>query len=136
MNNVCMTPFQIILRQNYLPSYSLVNTTYQYYDQINYAVSRKFHTMIGTNFGEPTLPVFLYPRHLCRVVYSFRLSVRPYICSFVRFSLVRSFVIPSLSWNYFKVLRYSFSSVVYLSNHSSESNHIWTLEGRLSFHDS
>ena len=25
----------------------------------------------------------LYPRHLCRGVYSFRLSVRPFICSFV-----------------------------------------------------
>ena len=27
---------------------------------------------------------FLYPRHLCRRVYSFRLSVRPFVCSFVR----------------------------------------------------
>ena len=38
---------------------------------------------------------FLYPRHLCRGVYSFRLSIHMF---------VRSFVIPSLSWNYFKVL--------------------------------
>ena len=26
----------------------------------------------------------LYPRHLCRRVYSFRLSVRPFVCSYVR----------------------------------------------------
>ena len=31
----------------------------------------------------------LYPRHLCRGVYSFRLSVRPFVCSFVR-SFVRT----------------------------------------------
>ena len=35
--------------------------------------------------------LFLYPRHLCRGVYSFRLSVRPFVCSFVC-SFVRSFV--------------------------------------------
>ena len=33
----------------------------------------------------------LYPRHLCRGVYSFRLSVRVFVCSFVC-SFVRSFV--------------------------------------------
>ena len=57
---------------------------------------------------------------------------------FVR-SFVLSFVIPSRSWNYFQVLRASNLSGVYLTNHSSESIHIWiigTLEGRLSFHDS
>ena len=27
---------------------------------------------------------YLYPRHLCRWVYSFRLSVRPFVSSFVR----------------------------------------------------
>ena len=73
---------------------------------------------------------FYTPRHLCRGVHSFRLSVR---------SFVRSFVLPSRSWNYFKVLRASNSSGVYLTNHSSESIHFWTigtLEGRLSFHDS
>ena len=39
----------------------------------------------------------LYSRHLCRGVYSFRLS----ICLFIH-SYVRSFVIPSSSWNYLK----------------------------------
>ena len=81
---------------------------------------------------------FLYPRHLCRGVYSFRLSVRPFVCLFVR-SFVHSFILPSRSWNYFKVLRASNLSGVYLTKHSSESIHIWTvgtLEGRLSFHDS
>ena len=37
----------------------------------------------------------LYPRHLCRGVYSFRFSVRPFVCSYVRSfvcSFVRSFV--------------------------------------------
>ena len=33
----------------------------------------------------------IIPRHLCRGVYSFRLSVRPFVCSFVRLP-VRSFV--------------------------------------------
>ena len=64
------------------------------------------------------VPVLLYPRHLCRRVYSFRLSVRPFVCSFVC-----SFVIPS----HVKVLRQSFSSGVYLSNYLSESIHIWTI---------
>ena len=62
------------------------------------------------------------------------LFVRSYVRSFVC-----SFVLPSRSWNYFKVLRSSNSSGEYLTNHSSESIHIWTigtLEGRLSFHDS
>ena len=80
-----------------------------------------------------TLVIVFNPRHLCRGVYSFRFSVRPYVCAFVR-----SFVLPSRSWNYFKVLRASNSSGVYLTNHSSESIHIWTigtLEVRFSFHD-
>ena len=53
------------------------------------------------------------------------------------------FVRPSGSWNllqkFFTELPESFSSGVYLMNHSSESIHIWTistLEGWLSFHDS
>ena len=57
---------------------------------------------------------------------------------FVFHSSVCSFVIPSHSWNYFKVLRLSFSGGVYLANYSSESIPIWTigtLEGRLSFQD-
>ena len=77
---------------------------------------------------------FLYPRHLCRGVYSFRLSVHPFVCSFIRL-----FLLPSRSWNYFKVLWSGNSCGVYLTNHSSESIHIGTigtLEGRLSFHDS
>ena len=82
------------------------------------------------------------PPHLCRGVYSFRLSVRPFVCSYVRsfFRLcVRSFVLPSCLWNDFKVLRASNLSGVYLTSRSSESIHIWTidtLEGRLSFHNS
>ena len=35
----------------------------------------------------------LYPRYLCRGVYSFRLSVRPFVCSFVR-SFVRPYFRP------------------------------------------
>ena len=49
--------------------------------------------------------------------------VFPFIRSYVR-SFVRSFVLPSRSWNYFKVLRSSNSSGVYLTYHSSESIHI------------
>ena len=56
--------------------------------------------------------------------------VIPFVCSFV---------LPSRSWNYFKVLRAGNSSGVYLTNYLSESIHIWTigtLEDQLSFHDS
>ena len=57
--------------------------------------------------------------------------VFPFVCSFSRDSvlfveLLQSFTLKFLKW-------------VYLTNHSSESIHIWTiatLEGRLSFHDS
>ena len=52
-------------------------------------------------FFSQARPGYLYPRHLCRGVYSFRLSVRPFVCSFVR-----SFVLPSVTWN----LRQSFAS--------------------------
>ena len=48
-----------------------------------------------------TLCLLLYPRHLCRGVYSFRLSVRLFVRSYVRL-----FVLPSRSWN----LRQSFAS--------------------------
>ena len=44
------------------------------------------------------LQCLLYPRHLCRGVYSFRLSVRPFVCSYVRSfvcSFVRSYFLPS-----------------------------------------
>ena len=76
-----------------------------------------------------TCSLKLYPWHLCQGVYSFRLFIR----MFVHLSH------PSHSWNYFIVLRASNLSRVYLTNHSSESIHIWTvgtLEDRLSFHDS
>ena len=73
----------------------------------------------------------------------FIVFVFPFVCWFVG-SFVRLFVhlfihSYSRSWNYFKVLQSSNSSGVYLTNHSSESIHIWTigtLEGWLSFHDS
>ena len=53
----------------------------------------------------PKARVFLlYPRHLCRGVYSFSLSVRPFVCLYVH-SFVRSFVLPSVTWN----LRQSFA---------------------------
>ena len=78
--------------------------------------------------------VFVFP-FIRSYVHSF---IRSSICSFVH-SFVCSFVLPSHSWNYFKVLCASNLSGVYLTNHSSESIHILTigtLEGRLSFHDS
>ena len=76
---------------------------------------------------------FVIARHLCRGVYSFCLSVRPFVRSYVR-----SFVCAPVTFVEF-YLRESFSSGVYLTNHSSEIIHIWTigiLEVRLSFHDS
>ena len=76
--------------------------------------------------------VFLFVRSFVRTY------VRSFVRSFVRL-FVRSFVLPSRSWNYFKVLRSSNSSGVHLTNHPSESIQFWTigtLEGRLSSHDS
>ena len=66
------------------------------------------------------------PRHLCRGVYGF--------CSFC--SYVRSYFLLSHRTKFYVK---SFSSGVYLTNHSSESIHIWTigtLAGQLSFHGS
>ena len=75
----------------------------------------------------------IIPRHKCRGVYSFRLSVRlfvryMFVCLYFRH--VRGICV--------KVLRQSFSSGVYLSNYLSESIHIWTivtLEGWHSLYD-
>ena len=64
-------------------------------------------------------------KHLCRGVYSFRLSVRPCVCSYVR----------GIYHKFFTELRNSFSSGVYLMNQSSESIHIWTIVSwRIGFH--
>ena len=53
----------------------------------------------------------LYPRHLCRRVYSFRLSVRPFVCS-----LVRSFVRTSVTFVEFaSKFCVKVSQVVYIS---------------------
>ena len=77
-------------------------------------------------------PRSLYPRHLCRGVYSFCLSVRLLVCSFVClyfYHVCRICV---------KILHQSFSSGVYLSNCLLESIHIWTivtLEGWHSLND-
>ena len=61
---------------------------------------------------------FLYPLHLCRRVYSFRLSVCPFVCSFVR-----SFVLPSRSWNLrqsfaLKFLKWCISQQLHIRKHS------------------
>ena len=61
----------------------------------------------GYRVGATPLTVFhrlLYPRHLCRGVYSFRLSVRPFILSFVRnfvpfVELLQSFTLKQLKWS-------------------------------------
>ena len=69
---------------------------------------------------------YLYPRHLCRGVYSFRLSVRPFVCSYVRSfvcSFVRSFVLPSVAWNLrqsfaLKFLKWCISQQLLIRKHS------------------
>ena len=59
--------------------------------------------------------LFLYPRHLCRGVYSFRISVRPFVCSYVR-SFVCSFVRTSFRHVEFASKFYvKVSQVVYIS---------------------
>ena len=35
------------------------------------------------NLSVQNIGISLYPRHLCREVYSFLLSYRPFVCSFV-----------------------------------------------------
>ena len=64
------------------------------------------------------VPLYLYPRHLCQGVYSFRLSV----CMFVR-SFVRSFVLPSVAWNLrqsfaLKFLKWCISQQLLIRKHS------------------
>ena len=66
-------------------------------ENLDMAVWTNYHDVIS--FSD--LALFLYPRNLCRGVYSFRLSVCPFVCSFVRL-----FVLPSVTWN----LRQSFAS--------------------------
>ena len=66
--------------------------------------------------------LFLYPRHLCRGVYSFRFSVRPFVCSYVR-SFVCSFVLPSVAWNLrqsfaLKFLKWCISQQLLIRKHS------------------
>ena len=95
-----------------------------------------FHELVTVHGLQVGMNALLYPRHLCRRVYSFRLSVRPFVCSFVR-SFVRSYF-RHVCRICVKVLRQSFSSGVYLSNYLSESIHIWTivtLEGWHSLYD-
>ena len=65
-----------------------------------------------------TLAPSLYPRHLCRGVYSFRLSVRMFVRSFVC-----SFVLPSVAWNLrqsfaLKFLKWCISQQLLIRKHS------------------
>ena len=63
----------------------------------------------------------------------------PFVLSYVRSFVCASVTFVEFMTKFFTELHESFSSGVYLMNHSSESIHIWTigtLEGRLSFHDS
>ena len=80
------------------------------------------------------IDVLLYPRHLCRGVYSFRPSVRPFVRLYVRL-FVRSFVRTSVTFVEFaSKFCVKVSQVVYIS----ASLHIWTivtLEDRHSLHD-
>ena len=62
--------------------------------------------------------ISLYPRHLCRGVYSFRLSVRMFVRSFVR-----SFVLHSVAWNLrqsfaLKFLKWCISQQLLIRKHS------------------
>ena len=78
--------------------------------------------------------ILLYPRHSCRRVYSFRISVRPFVCSFVRASITYL----EFTTKFSTKLRESLSSGIYLTNYSSESIPIWTmstLEGLLPCHE-
>ena len=77
----------------------------------------------------------------CNIIWRPIINLIKLICIFILLAfMTRGLKFSSVhSWNYFKVLRSSNSSGVHLTNHSSESIHIWTigtLEGRLSFHDS
>ena len=63
----------------------------------------------------------LYPRHLCRGVYSFRLDVCPFVCSFVH-SFVRVFVRSLLSVTFVEftskfLVKVSLSEYISLTTH-------------------
>ena len=109
-----------------------------YFDIQNPILSRKILFWHSKSFFDIALSqkIFIYTPGIYAEGYT--VFVFLFVRTYVR-SYVRSFIVPSRSWNYFKVLRASNSSGVYLTNHYSESIHIWTigtLEGRLSFHDS
>ena len=63
-----------------------------------HALMQNLWLLIFLSFFALRRSLLLYPRHLCRRVYSFRFSVRPFVCSLVG-SFVSSFVIPERSWN-------------------------------------
>ena len=87
--------------------------------------SRVFHLMCSLYdliITDELQAFLLYPRHLCRGVYSFRLSVRPFVCSYVR-SFVCSFVLPSVAWNLrqsfaLKFLKWCISQQLLIRKHS------------------
>ena len=122
----CQRNFEIIFFRTYITigKHSPCELSFVYMSQV------KLRARTEPKFGS------LYPRHLCRRVYSFRLSVRPFVRLYVRL-FVRSYFRHVCRFCV-KVLRQSFSSGAYLSNYLSESIHIWTivtLEGWHSLHD-
>ena len=83
--------------------------------------------LVRNAFNEYSQCIFIppLPQHLCRGVYSFHLSIRPFVCLFVR-SFVRTHF-RHICRICVKVLCQSFSSGIYLSNYLPESIHIWTI---------
>ena len=84
-----------------------LSSFYKIWTVVKKASKKKNGTIVTIHFHMMSL----YPRHLCRWVYSFRLSVRPFVCSFVR-SFVRTSVtfVEFASKFYIKV-----SQAVYIS---------------------
>ena len=78
-------------------------------------ISSNTHLICSSDMRSKEFDSF-YPRHLCRGVYSYHLSVHPFVCSFVRL-FVRSFVLPFIAWNFFFASKFcvKVSQVVYIS---------------------
>ena len=66
---------------------------------------------LGCNKKVPI--VYLYPRHLCRGVYSFCLSLRPFVCSFVCSLLSVTFIVFTSKF----VVKVSLSEYISLTTH-------------------
>ena len=66
------------------------------------------------------IPFSLYPRHLCRGVYSFRLDVCPFVCSFVRVFVRSLLSVTFVEFTTKFLVKVSLSEYISLTKHQKE----------------